>query len=623
LCTVCYSSCNVCTGVGIITDHKCSTCKANYYKQDSTNNCFLSTATVNGHYYNSDLQIFKACPVNCSQCTNASTCTACKSGFVLNASTNSCTECYDTCSTCTVKGDAIDHKCTNCKPNLYFKDLSFSCYPSTLKIDQHYFDITTNKFLKCVSGCAVCTSQSVCTQCQDGFTLKLDKTCLQNNLPLTPGCHPTCGTCDTLGDIKDNKCKTCRGGYYLLENSNNCYQENSYIQGYYLDLKLKLFTKCIAGCSFCNNNLSCESCFLTHQLDLNTKLCSRICYSSCRSCDELGNSEIHKCTSCKDGFYFQDKSSSCYSSDQNLYSYYFNKITKMFEKCPENCSSCKESSSGLTCSNCIEGHFYNDLSKKCEICYPSCKFCKGSGTSTDHQCVACKNTIYIQDGFNCYEPPRDFYYYNSLKKEYSQCESDCDGCEADIEKYCSKCKINNSVMYYSMCIPFCPSGFKADKFNRCKPCKYFSQLNFEGSCVDKCPEKYININGICQQNCPSGQYMLNSTCLDNCPENYIVDNKLFECLPPVNIEEKLDNIFSKELEKPLSDQKILQLSESITLSNITITDDLVDKLVTVFDTQTNLSITGVRGNAVNETINESFLGIINLGDMAIFLNARK
>jgi hypothetical protein len=67
----------------------------------------------------------------------------------------------------------------------------------------------------------------------------------------------------------------------------------------------------------------------------------------------------------------------------------------------------------------------------------------------------------------------------------------------------------------------------------------------------------------------------------------------------------------------------MQLTESINSSNLTITNDLVDKLVTVFDTQTNLTLTGLRGNAANESINESFLGIINLGDMAIFLNAQK
>lgn len=632
LCEICYTSCSTCSGVGSELDHKCTICKSNYFKQDLTSNCFVYNTKINNYFYDSTLQIFKSCVSNCYQCTNSSTCDVCNSGYQLNDITNLCEECYSTCSTCTAKGDVNFHKCTNCKPNLYlyFKDLSYNCYPSSLKIDQFYFDTDSNKFLKCPTGCLVCTSQLICSQCQVGFTLQSDKTCINNSssmMPIMPSCHPTCSTCSALGNEKDHKCKTCIAGNYFLENTNNCYQENSYIQGYYLDLKLRLFTKCINGCTYCTNNFSCGSCYLTHQLDSVTKTCKKVCYNSCKTCDEVGDSKLHKCTSCKDGFYFQDKTLNCFNSDFNLYTYYFDKLSKLFKKCPENCITCtgNDSPNEIICSNCMDGYFYQALSNKCEECYSTCKICKDKGDILNHKCISCKNITDNLHGSNCHKSQGDFDYFNSIIQAYTSCDFDCEGCEADIQKYCTKCKINNSFMFKDTCIPCCPSGsgYKADKYNRCKPCKYFSKINFDGNCVDECPGKYINLEGVCRHPCQSGQFMLNSTCLINCPENYIVDNKLFECLPLLKVEEKIDNIFSYELQKPLTDRIIFQLSESIYSSKLTITNDLIYKIVTIFNIQINLALNGIRAYSTETISNQSLVGIMNLGDLAIFLNSQK
>jgi hypothetical protein len=294
----------------------------------------------------------------------------------------------------------------------------------------------------------------------------------------------------------------------------------------------------------------------------------------------------------------------------------------MFEKCPENCSSCLDNN-GLECTNCITGYFFENSSKKCINCYPSCKFCKTVGTINNHQCIDCKNSTYIKIEDNCYEAPKDFFFFNSNEKTYSNCENDCIGCENDMEKYCTLCRVNKTSIYNSMCVPFCPSENKPDKFGRCKPCQYFSQLVFEGNCIDKCPEKYINANGRCQQNCPDGKFIFNSTCVQNCPDNYITDSIVFECLPKIDVKEKLESILTTELEKPLSDQKILQLSESITSSNTTFTVDLAEKLLTVFDAQMDLSVSGVRANSVNQTVTDSLLGVLKLGDLALFVTSKE
>ena len=55
-----------------------------------------------------------ACPLNCSSCTNANTCTGCITGFFLN--NNQCSACDPSCHTC---GAAGPNNCASCTGNLF------------------------------------------------------------------------------------------------------------------------------------------------------------------------------------------------------------------------------------------------------------------------------------------------------------------------------------------------------------------------------------------------------------------------------------------------------------------------------------------------------------------------
>jgi hypothetical protein len=581
---------------------------------------------MNGYYFSSSLTMFKACPSSCSECSSQTTCSSCKTGYFLNSSTNFCDSCYNTCSTCLALGDSTDHKCTNCKTNYFLKDLTYSCYLSTATISQYYFDTSLNKFKQCSSDCAVCTSASECNTCNAGYVLKSDKTCTQGAQPAVAGCYSSCGSCSTLGTVDDHRCNTCRVGYYYKENTKNCFEETAFIQGYYLDTSLKLFTKCLDGCSFCKNKISCDTCLSTHQLNTITKQCDRICFSSCKTCNELGTSTDHKCFSCKDDFYYKDQTKNCYPGSQYLYGYYLNKFSKIFSKCPDNCAACQDSSttdsSSVTCSTCLDG-FYFDENKKCVSCYPTCKYCTGAGTQNDQKCLSCKKETDIMLNSNCYEAPQNFYFLNSLTKTYFQCETYCDGCQADIEKYCTTCKVNNVVMFNNNCISNCPAEYKPDNVSICRPCSFFNQLILNGTCVDFCPTNYMKFNGKCVDTCPTNYYRLEGNCVETCPENYIVDNTFMECLPPVIVEDKVNLIYTRELDKPLTDQAIYQLSQSVITTNTTITNDLVDKVFTIFEKQSDMSLKDARGNTINATVRETGIGIIELADLALYLQTEK
>jgi hypothetical protein len=149
--TPCYTSCGTCNVDGTTADHKCLTCKTNNYQQETTNNCFISTDTVSGYYFNSSSSLFKACPASCSQCSSATTCSACNTGYSLNSSTNFCDACYNSCSACSGLGSSADHKCSTCKANYYLQNGTNNCYLSTDTITGHFFDSSATKFMPCSS----------------------------------------------------------------------------------------------------------------------------------------------------------------------------------------------------------------------------------------------------------------------------------------------------------------------------------------------------------------------------------------------------------------------------------------------------------------------------------------
>ena len=60
-------------------------------------------------------------------------------------------------------------------------------------------------------------------------------------------CFENCLTCDEKGlSLNDQKCKTCKNGYYFMENTQNCFGEIP--EGYYFNETKKVYIECYSSC---------------------------------------------------------------------------------------------------------------------------------------------------------------------------------------------------------------------------------------------------------------------------------------------------------------------------------------------------------------------------------------
>jgi hypothetical protein len=335
--------------------------------------------------------------------------------------------CYRSCSTCNEVGDSISNKCTSCTTNYLSIDNSGKCYLKWDKVDRYYFDKSLNKFVNCSSNCLICD---------------------YNN-----------------GEI----CLKCMDNYFLNTYDKNCYSVTSYDSTKYtLDT---IIQKIIPLSSVANTTLNC--------------------FETCKTCIEIGNSALHKCTSCKDNYKNQvsiTNSLNCYSSDFKGLGYVSPPTS--FSVCPSNCSECTAN----TCIKChkgyynvngnchqkndnIQNHYYDASSNsfincntspanyncltcpvniqsyiptyfQCSItqCYKSCDTCTFQvGTDSDHQCVTCKpNYIKALNTNNCYFKSQIIpnYYFDNTSPTFMPCNVACDYCfgNDNLKTMCRKCK---------------------------------------------------------------------------------------------------------------------------------------------------------------------------------------
>ena len=170
-------------------------------------------------------------------------------------------------------------------------------------------------------------------------------------------CHENCKICNTSSTETNNNCLTCKEDmYYYLGNClSNC--SNSF----YIDEIHNKTCKCInnIACFLCSEENLCLTCntengyyqksdeepsddFVNCYKDpegyyfLENKY--HPCYSTCKKCEELGDSYNHKCIECKDGYTFIDdfeNGNNCFINCQ--YYYYFDENNNYYCTETENC----------------------------------------------------------------------------------------------------------------------------------------------------------------------------------------------------------------------------------------------------------------------------------------------
>ena len=82
--------------------------------------------------------------------------------------------CYDSCSDCNFMGNDTDHQCKGCKDNYYYIENTNNCH--TGQIPYYYFDTENSIYKGCPSNCLVCSNDSTCSQCEEGYSFKSEFT---------------------------------------------------------------------------------------------------------------------------------------------------------------------------------------------------------------------------------------------------------------------------------------------------------------------------------------------------------------------------------------------------------------------------------------------------------------
>ena len=134
----CGSSCSQCT-----SKTNCTFCSNGYYNNDGP--CY-QTCPQGTEANDSTRTCDPLCDVNCFECVNGSICNKCNLGYY-SIDNIQCEPCYDTCSSCSSKGDASHNNCLSCKNNLKLSQSNcvYEC-PSKWYID-------SSNIYHCVNEC--------------------------------------------------------------------------------------------------------------------------------------------------------------------------------------------------------------------------------------------------------------------------------------------------------------------------------------------------------------------------------------------------------------------------------------------------------------------------------------
>ena len=238
--------------------------------------------------------------------------------------------------------------------------------------DGYFFPTDGDKCQKCsIQNCGKCigtTDKNFCIFCLSGL-----KPVYYNNAIIS--CKNYIDDQCSSFDIKENKCKSCKSGYFLS----------------FLDENTETCQKCdIENCQACfGMKLSyvctlCKNGYYVPDDDENKQSCQKCSVKNCKSC--IGTKLSNYCYACKD----------------NYTPIKLNNIITKCEGCEtgvnEKCKEC-DTSTGQ-CTSCNDGYYLPSDDTEKEICQQcsveNCKSC--SGTRAINACDACKDTYILSYG---------------------------------------------------------------------------------------------------------------------------------------------------------------------------------------------------------------------------------
>ncbi|OMJ84665.1 hypothetical protein SteCoe_14186 [Stentor coeruleus] len=376
-CNMCWNDntyCDVCN-IGFYEENgACPMCNLNCLDCDNSYSCtackeFTVGPTTEGACpcqdgYGKDLTFYNCnlcSDLNCVLCgSNYQICTLCQDGYFLLD--GACYLCEDTCETCLTY-----ESCSTCKLNSHFVLNYCEC-------DMTYGRNPIKSCSSCTEYCQYCTNDySICDSCFDSYYLS-DNLC--------PICHNTCATCKTTSTY----CLTCHENTYITE-SNVCVCVN----GYGLNSITGHCQTCSTNCLICTNDYNvCNQCDSLYGITT-TYECAH-CSNYCLDC--AANSEI--CVLCDSQFYIDETyaCSACMNTCKTCLNGY-------------QCTLCWDNAYLDTNSQCIcnDGYGLDATDGSCKLCSSNCLLC----TANYHECTSCNQPY-------------------GLNHEYKICESCLEGC---------------------------------------------------------------------------------------------------------------------------------------------------------------------------------------------------
>lgn len=451
-------------------------------------------------------------------------CTTCEDGYSYDVATNTCLECHNTCTKCTVANAA--NKCLNCKEGSSIGAAANGVGECLVKTDYYRDPLTGNNYL-CPEACQGCSSATSCSNCK-GLLVKEFPSQLCTCRVSAGYFSPTGGiSCEKCGP----KCFTC------INNAQNCvigntgtyYDTNSAqwkcTPGFYEHTDgscLKCHTSCTVcrtgspnECFACPNtgyvrgtisgygtsSCNCAPNYLVNPTNQLCELSGISCHLSCYTCS-TSVPDIAKCTSCKlDAALASSSPSACLCNPR----FYMRTPEFVCLACHHSCLTCSGdlSTQCLTCGSnadltasktclCRSGSFKAVEGPNCTLCASTCKECNGAYS---HQCTECKaGTVMTNINNNmgeCLCPIGQFF--NTAANACQPCNARCKNCSGSAT-FCTECKDAPPVASLNTATGICSctdtakalngsTGFCESCHATCLTCSVPGSINSCSSCV--------------------------------------------------------------------------------------------------------------------------------------------
>lgn len=194
----CHPACNTCTVLGTLDDHKCTSCKSNYYPHaDSLTNCYDET-TKDPHWI-LEGAMYQTCSSACKGCTHIQDfndgkynthCTECADNYFPLISLPECRNeglkednilfivlnqiyayCHSNCMTCSEIGTNESQKCDRCLSSTdYIQSDTQNCIDQSLiPLNNYYTDYINQILYPCLANCETCSNNLSCNTCKSNL----------------------------------------------------------------------------------------------------------------------------------------------------------------------------------------------------------------------------------------------------------------------------------------------------------------------------------------------------------------------------------------------------------------------------------------------------------------------